>query len=88
MSYTVYGLKNCDSCRKAMRWLADQGMDVQLHDLRQDGLSDRMLKAWLDGIGAEALVNRRSTTWRELDEDMRQKTLGPGAETVLLAHPT
>ncbi|MDX1496545.1 MAG: Spx/MgsR family RNA polymerase-binding regulatory protein [Salinisphaeraceae bacterium] len=88
MTYTVYGIKACDTCRKAVRWLNEQGIEAQLYDLREDGLPKGLLTDWLRELGAESLVNRRSTTWRELDETQREKAMGSDAESILLQHPT
>ena len=62
----VYGLKSCDACRKARKALA--GREHRFHDLREDGLDAAMLDRWIGALGWEALLNRRSTTWRALDE--------------------
>ena len=62
----IYGLKNCDSCRKAVQLLARAGAAHRFHDLRADGLPSGRVERWLAAAGWEALVNRRSTTWREL----------------------
>lgn len=75
----IYGLKNCDTCRKALKALPD----ATLVDVRQDGVPDAVMQAALKQFGA-ALVNTRSTTWRQLDSDERTKE--PAA--LLAAHPT
>ena len=67
---TVYGIKNCDTVKKARRWLEDDGIDYQFHDFRQDGLEKKLLSNWVKQLGWQALVNKRSTTWRNLaDKD-------------------
>lgn len=88
MGNTLYGLKACDSCRKAMRWLAEQGITVSLHDLREDGLQDQLLETWLDEFGIDALLNRRSTTWRSLEASEREPINLAGARQLLRDHPT
>ncbi len=83
----VYGLKNCDTCRKARGWLEGQGIAHRFHDLRADGFPDERLPAWLSAVGWETLLNRRGTTWRQLPEETRTSA---GAETVaklLETHP-
>lgn len=62
----VYGLKTCDGCRKALAWLRVQGIRHRFHDLRADGIEAARLAAWLEELGCEALVNRRSASWRAL----------------------
>lgn len=65
---TLYGLKNCDTCRKARKWLDAKGLDYRCHDLRADGLTQAKLRAWVEQVGWEALLNRRGTTWRQLPD--------------------
>ena len=69
---TVYGIKQCDTCRKALKWLTAKGIDHQFHDFRVDGLQAELLQGWLESTFAGKLVNRRSTTWRQLSEEQRQ----------------
>ena len=64
----VHGLKNCDTCRKAMKWLTAQGIEAKLHDLRADGLDAAKLERWVAAVGWEVLLNRRGTTWRKLPD--------------------
>jgi arsenate reductase (glutaredoxin) len=85
----IYGIKTCDTCRKARKWLDEQGKSYHWHDLREDGLDAALVRRWLDTLGPEALVNRRSTTWRNLDPAVRDKAMkADSAAAVLLAHPT
>ena len=84
---TVYGIKQCDTCRKALKWLQAQGIEHQFHDFRVDGLDRKMLKAWLASPFAEQLVNRRSTTWRQLSDQQREMQ-GAGQLQLLLENPT
>lgn len=79
MSTMVYGLKACDTCRKAMKALPD----ATLRDIRAEPLSEPEIARFLNAFG-DALVNRRSTTWRGLDTAERAR---PAAE-LLAAHPT
>ncbi|HHB81284.1 MAG TPA: arsenate reductase [Aliiroseovarius sp.] len=78
----IYGLKNCDTVRKAMKSLAQAGYAPELVDLRAAGLSAEDFAPWLARFGA-ALVNQRSTTWRGLDEAERARP----PEALLAAHP-
>ena len=78
----VYGLKNCDTCRAAVKALAASGAEVTLVDVRTDPLSGADLGRFLAEFG-DKLVNTRSTTWRGLSEEARQ-----GApQDLLAAHP-
>ncbi len=85
---TLYGLKNCDSCRNARKWLDEHHVDYQFHDVREDGLSEQMLSRWLDVHDWETLLNRRSTTWRELDDNEREPMDRARALRLMLKHPT
>lgn len=84
---TVYGIKQCDTCRKALKWLKEQGIDHRFHDIRSDGLTLEMLQAWWSSPFAEKLTNRRSTTWRQLTDVQRQSE-GEALKALLLQHPT
>ncbi len=84
---TIYGIKQCDTCRKALKWLTGQGIKHQFYDFRSDGLQTELLQDWLDSPFADKLVNRRSTTWRQLSDEQRQFT-GNALLELLLQHPT
>jgi len=85
---TVYGLKNCDTCRKALKWLAGQNIDHHFHDVRHDGLDAKRIAGWIDSAGLETLVNRRSTTWRNLSDAEREQAMGTRADEFLAANVT
>lgn len=65
---TVYGLKNCDTCRTALKWLTAEHIAHDFRDVRKDGVSEGDLRRWLEALGPDGLVNRRGATWRQLDE--------------------
>lgn len=84
---TVYGLKNCDTCKKALKALEAAGRTTTFVDIRAEADLAAKLPVWLAAIGSERLVNTRSTTWRGLGADERAKaTADPAA--LLQAHPT
>ena len=71
----LYGLKNCDSCKKALKEIRSTGKDIEFIDIRDHPISLDMIKNWLDQHGDGVLVNRKSTTWRNLsDWDRRTPT--------------
>ena len=84
---TLYGIKNCDTCRKAMKLLEQAGFEPAFHDLRRDGVPGDRLADWLAGAGAAGLVNRRSATWRQLDAATRERA-DSDTLRVLRDHPT
>lgn len=85
---TVYGIANCDTCRKAQKWLVERGIEHQFHDLRADGVDASLLNKWINEFGWETLLNRRSVTWRQLPEAMQQNVSPVSAASLMLAHPT
>lgn len=88
MTVTLYGIKNCDTVKKARAWLAAQQIDYRLHDFRSDGLAPAQLDSWLDELGWEALLNKRSTSWRQLPQATRQEMDATTARAAMLANPT
>ena len=68
---TIYGIKNCDTMKKAMRWLDEHGVEYRFHDYRKEGLDAGKLKAWEKELGWEALLNRRGQLWRKLPQSVR-----------------
>lgn len=84
----VYGLKNCDSCRKAQNWLKRFEIPFSFADVREERPSPETVVEWKDAVGGwEALINKSSTTWRQLPE--MRKAPGTDAEWKLLLreHP-
>lgn len=85
----LYGLKNCDTCKKALKALEQAGCEAVLIDIRNDTDLPSKLPEWIAATGADALVNKRSTTWRNLDEATRARAAtSEGALDVLQANPT
>ena len=87
----VYGIGNCDTCRSTLKWLETRKVPHTFHDFRVDGLAAAMLKSWLASSHAPYLVNKRSTTWRQLSESEKQAVeTAREAEmmALLLAQPT
>ena len=68
-SIKVYGIKNCDTVKKAIVYLNDCGIDFQFIDFRQNPISQQVLKKMVDSVGWELLINKRSTTYRSLSEE-------------------
>jgi arsenate reductase len=85
---TIYGIKNCDTVRKARKWLDGQGIDYTFHDFRTDGLAKKDLRTWIKAVGWEVLLNKRGTTWRQLPENDRETVDESKAIDLMLANPT
>ncbi|MGI9263775.1 MAG: Spx/MgsR family RNA polymerase-binding regulatory protein [Gammaproteobacteria bacterium] len=88
MVVTLFGIASCDSCRKARRWLDDNGISYQYHDLRKDGLERSDLSNWVQKAGTERVLNRRSATWRRVPEVDRILTDDDDAINLMLENPT
>ncbi len=84
----IYGIPNCDTVKRARRWLEEQGVSYRFHDVRTEGLEPHRLSQWLATLGWEKLVNRRSTTWRQLDAADREALSEKTAPALLQAYPT
>jgi len=67
----IYGIKNCDTMKRAFTWLKDHHVDYEFHDYKKSGVTAAMLKSWSSQVGWEALLNTRGTTWRKLSEQDR-----------------
>jgi len=78
----VYGIKNCDTMKKAFAWLDAQGVAYRFHDYRKSGIDTATLQRWCDALGWEALMNRRGTTWRKLSAE--QQAIATAAEAIAL----
>lgn len=84
----LYGLKNCDTCKKALKALEGAGREVAFVDIRAEADLAEKVPSWLAAAGADRLINRRSTTWRGLSNTEREAADGDGATALLIATPT
>jgi len=84
----IYHLKTCDTCRKAIKALRAAGHDPELHDVRADGLDSSVLESLEAALGYEALVNKKSTTWRGLSDAQKSGLDRDTALTLLGENPT
>ncbi len=80
----LYGIKNCDTVKKARKWLDDNGIAYEFHDFKKDGLTSEKLSQWEQAIGWETLVNKRGTTWRKLPDDVRETINAQSAHQIML----
>jgi arsenate reductase len=84
----LYGIRNCDTVKKARAWLDSEGVDYSFHDYKKDGVDEGRLRAWVDQLGWEALLNRSGTTFRKLPEPERDVRHAEQAIALMLAHPS
>jgi arsenate reductase (glutaredoxin) len=84
----IFGIPNCDSVKKARQWLAQHARTYEFIDLVANPPPLEQLNTWLERLGAETLINRRSTTWRQLSALQQEHVFGPEAAVLLQAYPT
>ncbi|MCQ8116316.1 arsenate reductase [Methylomonas methanica] len=84
----VYGIKNCDSVKKARTWLEARQIAYRFHDYRIDGLDAALLQRFVDALGVDAVLNQRSTSWRQLDDAQKSDLTPDKAVQLMLAVPT
>ena len=84
----IYHLKTCDTCRKAIKALRAAGHDPVLHDVRGDGMDEKTLEVLEAALGYEALVNKKSTTWRSLSDAEKEGLTRENALRLLTDNPT
>lgn len=87
MTIRVYGLKNCDSTRKALRFLREDGKTAEIHDVRADGIPPKKLKEWIEVLGWEAMLNKRGTTWRGLSDADKENVTKKSAAELMAKYP-
>ena len=88
MTITIYGIKNCDTMKKARAWLDDAGVSYVFHDYKIDGIDRVRLAAWCKAVGWETLLNRSGTTFRKLPEADKQNLDEAKAIALMLAQPS
>jgi Spx/MgsR family transcriptional regulator len=88
MTANLYGIPNCDTVRKARKWLTDNGIDHQFIDVRENRPPKSQIAHWVMSLGATKMVNKRSTTWKNLSDADRNEAETGDTTAVLLANPT
>lgn len=88
MSVHVYGIPNCDTVKKARKWLDAQGIEFAFHDYKKEGADPAKLAAWIDAKGVDVVLNRRGTTFRKLSEEDKVEIDAAKAVRLLEANPS
>jgi Spx/MgsR family transcriptional regulator len=88
MSITIYGIKNCDTMKKARAWLDKHGVDYAFHDYKTAGIERAQLEAWCKTLGWETLLNRAGTTFRKLPDKDKNSLDAKKAMALMLAQPS
>lgn len=84
----MYGIKNCDTIKKAKKWLEANNIDYEFHDFRSDGLNPVQLRSWIAEAEWQTLLNKRSTTWRQLPDETKENMDETLATAVMEDQPT
>lgn len=85
----VYGIPNCSSVKKALDSLKSQNIEIAFHDFKKHGVNPQLLDEWSQQIPWQTLINRKGTTWRKLDDQLKTKAdTDDGARALVLEHPT
>tara|TARA_R110002096_G_scaffold28699_5_gene86864 strand:- start:752 stop:1102 length:351 start_codon:yes stop_codon:yes gene_type:complete len=87
-SATLYGIKNCDTVKKARKWLGNHSVPYTFHDFRVDGIDKNLVKNFLKQIDLDTLINKRGTTWRKLSDDEKDIKNSTQAIALMIEHPT
>ena len=85
---TLYGIKNCDTVKKARQWLEQNNIDYRFHDFRTDGLTPELLRHFADHLDWNKLLNRSSTSWRQLSTEQQSDLTLEKALDLMLTTPT
>ncbi|WP_407181107.1 ArsC family reductase [Bradyrhizobium sp. STM 3562] len=88
MSIIIYGIKNCDTMKKARTWLDDHGVAYQFHDYKTAGIAKDKLKQWSDKLGWESLLNRAGTTFRKLPDAEKEGLDEKKALALMIEQPS
>lgn len=84
----VYGIKNCNTVKKGLDWLNKNKIEFEFHDYKKEGITASKLKDWIKQIGWESLVNKKGTTWRQLDESVKDKVTNQKEAIALMIEKT
>jgi len=84
----IYGIPNCDTMKKARKWLDINNLDYEFHDYKKLGAPEKNLKSWVKTAGWEVILNKRGTTWRKLNEDIKKNIDDTSSIQVMLDNPS
>lgn len=86
--YTVYGIPNCNTVKKAIDWLKGNRVDYEFYDYKKKSITEDQLKIWFEQVGWEALLNKKGTTWRDLSETVKATIVNEEAAIALMKDKT
>ena len=84
----IYGIPNCDTMKKAMKWLDKNKLRYEFHDYKKWGVPEQELKLWVKNIGWEVILNKRSTTWKNLSDKTKKSLNEHSSIQTMLDNPS
>lgn len=84
----LYGIPNCDSMKKARKWLADHDLPYEFHDYKKSGIDENRLRQWMEQVSWEVLLNRRGMMWRKLSQEQRDTINQENALRLMIEIPS
>jgi len=84
----MYGIPNCDTIKKARKWLEAQGIDYEFHDYKKEGVDEAKLHSWVKEVGWEILLNRRGMMWRKVPQEVKDVIDEESAIQLMLETPS
>lgn len=84
----IYGIKACDTMKKAMTWLEENGVEFEFHDYKKQGIPEQLATRWAQSLPLDQLINKRGTTWRKLPDEDKADIDEAKAVTLICAQPS
>lgn len=84
----IYGIPNCDTMKKAMKWLDKNKLNYEFHDYKKWGVPESELKTWVANAGWQVVFNKRSTTWKNLDDKLKNGLSEYSAISIMMENPS
>lgn len=88
MHYIIYGIRQCNTMKKAFSWLDAHQIAYEFHDYKKAGISEEKLQSWIRQLGWEALINRKGTTWRKLSDSEKEQVKDAASAIAALQQKT
>jgi arsenate reductase (glutaredoxin) len=85
---TLYGIKNCDTVKKSIQWISSRNIPFEFHDYKLKGISEEKLKEWIKEMGWETLINKKGTTWKKLDNSVKEGVMDEKQAIALMKTQT
>ncbi|MFI3276379.1 ArsC family reductase [Vibrio sp.] len=87
MTITMFGIPNCDSIKKAKKWLEAEGIEFEFHDYRKQGITEKLVTSFCSELGWELVLNKRGTTYRQLSQEQKDTLTEEKAVALLVEQP-